>query len=134
MRRLLFALFLSISLAGCASTGVKITDDQISQFKEGETTSQEVIARLGRPTTTMRNPDGTTMLMYVYAEARTRASTFIPIVGMFAGGVDSRSNSVVLTFDQQGILQNTSSSSSEYGTASGIAVDAGGPVQDQPRK
>lgn len=124
----------ALALSACASSGVRVTDDQLSQFQEGQTTKQEVIAALGQPTTTMRNADGTTMIMYTYAEARTRGSTFIPIVGAFTGGVDTRSSNVVLTFDQQGVLQNTSSSSSQYGTATGITVDAGGPVPDQPRK
>ncbi len=130
----LSAVLVALLLSACASSGVRVTDDQMSQFKEGQTTKQEVIAALGQPTTTMRNSDGTTMVMYTYSEARTRGSTFIPIVGAFAGGVDTRSSNVVLTFDQRGVLQSTSSSSSQYGTATGIAVDGGGPVTDQPRK
>src|SRR5690554_6309650 len=105
------AIAAALILAGCASSGVRVTDDQMSQFKEGQTTKQDVIAALGQPTTTMRNSDGTTMVMYTYSEARTRGSTFIPIVGAFAGGVDTRSSNVVLTFDQRGVLQSTSSSS-----------------------
>lgn len=128
------AIAVALVLAGCASSGVRVTDEQMSQFKEGQTTQQDVITALGQPTTTMRNADGTTVLMYTYAEARTRGSTFIPIVGAFVGGVDTRSNNVMLTFDQQGVLQSTSSSSSQYGTATGIAVDGGAPVTDQPRK
>lgn len=130
----LAAIVVALTLAGCASSGVRITDEQMSQFKEGQTTQQDVITALGQPTTTMRNADGTTVLMYTYAEARTRGSTFIPIVGAFVGGVDTRSNNVMLTFDQQGVLKTTSSSSSQYGTATGIAVDGGAPVADQPRK
>lgn len=124
----------ALMLTACASSGVRVTDEQMSQFKEGQTTQQDVITALGQPTTTMRNADGTTVLMYTYAEARTRGSTFIPIVGAFVGGVDTRSNNVMLTFDQQGVLKTTSSSSSQYGTATGIAVDGGAPVTDQPRK
>jgi len=124
----------ALMLTACASSGVRVTDEQMAQFHEGQTTKQEVIAALGQPTTTMRNADGTTVLMYTYAEARTRGSTFIPIVGAFVGGVDTRSNNVMLTFDQQGVLKTTSSSSSQYGTATGIAVDGGAPVTDQPRK
>ena len=130
----LAAIAAALTLAACASSGVRITDEQMSQFKEGQTTQQDVITALGQPTTTMRNADGTTVLMYTYAEARTRGSTFIPIVGAFVGGVDTRSNNVMLTFDQQGVLKTTSSSSSQYGTATGIAVDGGAPVTDQPRK
>ncbi|WP_322997957.1 outer membrane protein assembly factor BamE domain-containing protein [Castellaniella sp.] len=132
--KLLTALISTFILSACAATGVKVTDDQLSQFHEGQTTKQEVIAALGQPTTTMRNADGTTMVMYTYSEARTRASTFIPIVGAFAGGVDSRASTAVLTFDQNGVLKSTSTSASQYGTATGIAVDGGAPVTDQPRK
>src|SRR5690606_14654630 len=77
----------ALMLTACASSGVRVTDEQMSQFKEGQTTQQDVITALGQPTTTMRNADGTTVLMYTYAEARTRGSTFIPIVGAFVGGV-----------------------------------------------
>ena len=128
------SLLCAALVAGCAASGVKVTDDQLSQFHEGQSTKQQVIAALGQPTMTMRNADGTTMVMYTYSEARTRASTFIPIVGAFAGGVDSRASTAVLTFDQDGVLKNTSSSSSQYGTATGIAVDGGDPITDQPRK
>lgn len=128
------AALAALVLTACASSGVRVTDEQMAQFHEGQTTKQEVIAALGQPTMTTKNMDGTTTLMYSYFESRVRGSTFIPIVGAFAGGADSRSNSVVLTFDQQDVLKSTSSSSSQYGTAAGIAVDAGGPVTDQPRK
>lgn len=121
-------------LAGCASSGVQVTDDQLAQFHEGQTTRQEVIAVLGQPTMTMRNADGTTTLMYTYAEARTRPTTFVPIVGLFAGGVDTRSSNVMMMFGKDGILTTYSSSAGQTGTAAGVAVDAGGPVPDQPRK
>lgn len=134
MKKQIIAIALVALLAGCASSGVRVTDDQISQFKEGQTTQQEVITALGAPTSRMRNSDGTTILMYTYAEARTRGATFIPIVGMFAGGVDTRYSSVSMTFDKDGVLENHTTFGGETGTATGIAVDAGGPVLDQPRK
>lgn len=128
------AVFLVALLVGCASSGVRVTDSQMSQFVEGKTTQQEVVAALGEPTGVTRNFDGTTTLIYTYAEARTRATTFIPIVGLFAGGVDTRSNSVAMSFDKAGVLTTYSSSASQTGTATGIAVDGGDPVKDQPRK
>ncbi|WP_298016678.1 hypothetical protein [uncultured Castellaniella sp.] len=128
------ALAAALALAGCASSGVKVSDDQLSQFHEGQTTKQEVIAALGQPTTTMRNMDGTTTLMYSYVESRARPSTFIPIVGAFVGGADTRSNMVMMMFDHQDILSRYTSSSSQTGTSTGLATDAGGPVADQPRK
>lgn len=130
----LVVLVASLLLAGCASSGVRVTDAQLSQFHAGQTTEQQVIATLGTPTMQMHNSDGTSTLMYTYAEARARPSSFIPVVGIFAGGVDSHSNSAMLTFDKNGVLQRYSTSQGENGTAAGIAVDGGAPVADQPRK
>lgn len=134
MKKSLSVALAAVFLSACAATGVKVTDDQVSQFKEGETTRSEVVAALGSPTSTMRHSDGTSTLIYTYAESRTRASTFVPVVGIFAGGVDMRSSQVILDFDENGILVGSTSSEDEFGTASGIAVDAGDPVLDQPRK
>ncbi|OZI21743.1 hypothetical protein CAL18_12530 [Bordetella genomosp. 7] len=123
-----------IGLSGCAATGVQVKQGQLDQFKQGETTRQEVVAALGKPTTQMRNSDGTTTLLYTYAESRTRPETFIPFVGAFVGGVDTNSSHVTLTFDQAGKLLSYSSSESEMGTGMGMAAGQVEAVQNQPRK
>lgn len=134
MRATPAAIILAATLTACASSGVRVTDDQMSQFREGQTTRQEVITALGSPTMNVRNADGTSALIYSYFEARTRGSTFIPIVGAFVGGADTRQNTVTINFDRDGVMQSYSSTSGETGTATGIATDTGGPVLDQPRK
>jgi len=123
-----------IGLSGCAATGVQVKQGQLDQFKQGETTRQEVVAALGKPTTQMRNSDGTTTLLYTYAEYRTRPQTFIPFVGAFVGGTDTNSSHVTLTFDQAGKLLSYSSSESEMGTGMGMAAGQVEAVQNQPRK
>jgi hypothetical protein len=45
-------------LVGCAATGAKVTEDQLLQFQKGSTTLDQVVAKLGRPTTTMLMPNG----------------------------------------------------------------------------
>lgn len=122
-------------LFGCAASGVKVTDEQIAHFKEGVTTEKDVIASLGAPTMRSRLPDGSVMMMYMYSEYSTRASTFIPIVGAFVGGADYKSNSVTMTFGQDGKLKSTSSSQTSSGTASGAASGLTSPVDtQQPRR
>lgn len=134
MKKLVFAL--AIAVAGCAATGVQVTDEQMSEFTPGETIKAEVVEKLGQPTSQTRLSDGTTVLTYTYAEYRTRPETFIPYVGMFVGGGDTRSNHVTLTFDSNDVLADYSSSSSELGTATGVAPTSTPiePVADQPRK
>jgi len=108
-------------LLGCAASGVKVTDAQLAQLRPKQTTLADAERALGQPTTRMRMGDGTTMLHYVYAEASVRAASFIPVVGMVAGGTDVRSNSVMLRFDQAGLLVDVTSSNSQIGSGYGLS-------------
>ena len=122
-------------LAGCAATGVMVTDDQIAQFKTGESTEPQVIAALGQPSMRMRLADSSTMLVYTYSQYSTRPATFIPIVGAFAGGSDYKTNSVTLMFDTTGKLKSTTSSQSAGGVGMGASSGLTAPVDtQQPRK
>jgi len=71
-----------------------------------------------------RMADGSVLVVYHYAESSVRAASFIPIVGMFAGGADVRANAVSLTFGPDGKLKNTTATSSEYGTGHGVSAGA----------
>ena len=96
-----------------------VSDAQVAAFKPGETTEAQVAALLGQPNMRTRLPDGTVMVIYSYAEYSTRPATFIPIVGAFVGGADTRSSAVTLRFDKDGKLIDTSSSSTTFGTGMG---------------
>jgi len=134
MRIHYLVLATALLLSGCASTGVQVKQNQLESFKQGETTQQAVIAALGKPTTQMRNSDGTSTLLYTYSEYRTRPQTFIPYLGMLVGGADSRSSNVSLTFDSAGKLLHYSTSESETGSGIGFAAGDVQGVPDQPRK
>lgn len=133
--RTLAVIALSAVLVACAAGGVKVTDDQLTSFKAGETTKAQVIAAIGAPTMQMRLADGTSMVIYSYYEAKVRPATFIPIVGAFAGGSDSSSNTATLRFDANDRLIDTTSSSSAIGSGTGLSA---GQIQtttaEQPRK
>lgn len=111
-----------LCVAGCAATGVKITADQLQELRKGETTLQQVESRLGPPTTRTVAADGTISLMYIYAESRVRAATFVPIVGVFAGGADTRSNMAMLRFGADRKLIDYTTSESAYGTGTGVSA------------
>jgi hypothetical protein len=128
------ALTIVTTLAACAATGVKVTEDQLSSLKTGSSTEAEVVGKLGSPTTRLRMADGSVMLQYVYAEATVRPATFIPVVGLFAGGSDSRSNVVTLRFGADGKLIDTTSASSTYGTGTGLSAGQVAPATEQPKQ
>ncbi|MDD2728343.1 hypothetical protein [Malikia sp.] len=122
-------------LAGCAAAGVKVTDQQLSVLKPGESTEAHAAQVLGKPTVRTRMGDGTTMLTYSYYETKVRPETFIPFAGAFIGGSDSRSTVVTLNFDQEGKLLRTSSTESTFGSGMGIAAGAVSQVPtEQPKQ
>lgn len=91
--------FILIALAACMSSGVRVDPSRLADLRKGETTAEQVMVLLGRPTSILSKSDGTRMLTYSYSEARADAASYIPIIGAFAGGVDGRHSMVLLRFD-----------------------------------
>lgn len=115
------------------STGVEVRPDQTADFRNGVTTRQEVVARLGNPTTQATLPDGSTMLVYAFSAAQARPASFIPIVGAFAGGADARSSMVSFQFAPDGLLKSSSSTSSQSGSQLGTTTTSQPMQTAQPR-
>ena len=110
----------AVSLAGCISSGTEVTATQASQFKVGATTEQQVIAALGQPEQTATNTDGTKVDTYLHTSAHATAATYVPIVGLFAGGAKGTTRSVTFTFNAKGVLKSESSSSSQENVHTGL--------------
>lgn len=122
-----------VLMAGCASTGVQVDPSRVQSFERGVTTRGQIEAALGRPTMVQTMQDGKTTLTYTYANAQVRPATFIPIVGLFAGGSDVRADSVSIFLDAQGRYEANQSTTSEYGTGMGVAAGQAQPRLDQPK-
>ncbi|MCA1977635.1 MAG: hypothetical protein LDL19_00205 [Thiobacillus sp.] len=120
-------------IAGCASSGVKVDQSKVSAFERGVTTRAQIETALGRPTSAMVMRDGKTVLTYTFANAQVRPESFIPIVGMFAGGTDVRAESVTVYLDEHGLYDGADSVASEFGAATGLAAGKPQPRLDQPR-
>ena len=121
-------------LTGCVSAGVKVDENNLAAFEKGKTTYSEVITGLGQPTTNTMLPDGRRMLMYSWVEARARPENFIPLVGPFVGGADSRSSNVIIWIGTDGKLESYSASQSQYGIGRGLEAGPDpGQVPAQPR-
>ncbi len=109
------------SIMGCVSSGTKVTQQQISAFEVGKTTEAQVIAALGPPNGTATATDGTKSDVYMHVAAHATAATYIPIVGAFAGGAKSTTDSVTFNFDAHGMLKSSSSSSGQNTVNTGLA-------------
>jgi len=116
------ALLLSVALIGCVSSGTQVKDTALSQFRKGQTTEADVVKALGPPQSTMTSSGGGRVISYVGMHAQTKAATFVPIVGLFAGGASSHVSVVTFTFDRDGKLTDYMSQQSEAGARSGFGA------------
>jgi hypothetical protein len=113
---------------------VRVDESNLTSFEKGKTTYPEVLNRLGQPTSNTLLPDGRRMLMYSWVAARARPENFIPLVGPFVGGADSRSSNVIIWIGTDGKLESYSASQSQYGMGRGLEAGSDpGRVPDQPR-
>jgi outer membrane protein assembly factor BamE (lipoprotein component of BamABCDE complex) len=107
MKKMILSL-LCLMIVGCYSMGNKqiMDSSKTSQIQEGKTTKEEVRGSLGEPNHAQPMPNGEEMWMYTYSQSTTRPTTFIPLVGLFAGGMDTKSKSINLLFDANGVLKS----------------------------
>ncbi len=119
-------VMIGLALSACASAGVRVSEQEAESFVVGKSTYNDVVAKLGDPTTTTVNADGTRVAEYSYTAIQERPESFIPYIGGLIGGADAKSNSVIFTFDKRNLLLSTTSSQSQQGM--GQNLSAGTPI------
>ena len=132
--KLLVGAMTVLLLCGCMASGVIVNEQQVQQFKRGETTEGQIIAVLGQPTS-RSNMNGRRSISYSGVQAQTRPASFIPYIGGLVGGSDVRHSSYTFSFDANGKLADIVSTEGAMGTGTGFA--AGGSMQQteaQPRQ
>jgi outer membrane protein assembly factor BamE (lipoprotein component of BamABCDE complex) len=92
------------ALTACTSVGTQVEQADVDHFQKGTATPAEIVAKLGAPQETGHKDNGDTTLSYVYMKGTPKAATFIPVVGLFAGGADMHSTRVTFEFDPSGHL------------------------------
>lgn len=85
MRNTLAAIFMALVVAACASSGKKITQGQVDQIVQGQTTHSELISIMGTPMAEQYNSDGSRVLTWAYA-----------YVGFAGIGTETQGLSVIL--------------------------------------
>lgn len=112
----------ALLLAGCGNGeyGHTIDQSQVQQFKDGVSTYDQVVGAMGPPAAVNQMADGSKIVVYSHTKMSVRGATYIPVVGIFAGGTDTSQQSVAFTFDQSGILKNYQTMSSVACSGTGV--------------
>lgn len=119
-KKMFLALAL-VALAGCASSGTQVTEQQTTQFQKGQTTRSEVIAKLGQPQASTKMDDGTRVDVYSYVHAAANAASYIPVVGLFAGGAHSTTNTATFTYGKNDVLEKIDTTTASADVHTGLA-------------
>lgn len=130
MRKNILAICLSLMLAGCAASGVQVSEEQAQSFQIGRATYADVVATLGPPTIVSTQSNGNRIAIYSYAAVQSRPQNFIPYIGPLVSGYDTKSSAVSFTFDGRGVLANMTSTQTGIGTGANLAA---GSVQPAPQ-
>jgi hypothetical protein len=87
------------------------------QFKPGQTTYDDVVAVLGRPASTTLDSTGSLIISYVSIKSHIKVASFIPVVGLFAGGAQGSTDIAVFVFgaDHRLVRFSTTGSSVDCG-------------------
>ena len=117
MRATVIAAMLALTLGGCATSGTKINDAQMATIEKGKTTYDELVARLGTPTTLTALEDGSRVATYAYAKGNSAA--LVPVVGLFAGGFKVDGITRTFIFDQSGVLKDYSTTTTHIDPKNG---------------
>ena len=90
-----------------------VTEQQAAQFEKGAATRSQVIAKLGQPNASTVMNDGTRIDVYMHIHAAANAASYVPVVGLMAGGASSSSNSATFIDGPDGVLKSTSATSGQ---------------------
>ena len=109
--KLLPLILLCLAVSACASSGNKqITDTgAVAKIEEGKSTKADVRALVGEPTKVNFRENNTEVWEYVYTRGQVRPATFVPVVGWFAGGMDTTGSTLTILFNNNGIVQKVGS-------------------------
>ena len=119
---IILPIILAALLCGCVSYGRKIDQAKVEQIRTGETTRAQVLQLIGSPDQITSTGTGVLLFQYAFVRATPKASTFIPVVGAFAGGANVQNEMVMVTFTNNIVSAITSTcGGNEMGTGANAA-------------
>lgn len=118
MKKIIYCLILISILGGCASAGNdKIrteTNESVSKnVIKGVTTKDQIKALYGEPGAVSLTDGGNEVWHYAYVYSKANAASYIPVVGLFAGGAHVSKNEIIFIIDKNNVIQNYTVHASE---------------------
>lgn len=120
-----------VSLSGCVASfkqGQQFDDRSVKHIRNDKTTRAEVVQMFGQPPSRSSTGGGKETWVYHYSEAKGHATaiTYVPIVGLFAGGGKGTSNLQTLTIQFTGDVVSacTYGKTSYSGTTSAMGLSS----------
>jgi len=95
---LLMTLAAGLSACG-ASAGREVDKSKVATYQKGVTPCSQIRTDLGPPLETATDVDGSKQLTYGKTETTLNGATFVPIVGIFAGGAETNYDFVQIKCD-----------------------------------
>lgn len=96
MKTTLALLSASLLLCGCASVGNNYDSRKVADIQPGKTSEADLVKMFGAPEQQGINSSGQTTMQWIYTEATAKGASFIPVVGLFAGGANTKSKSLAV--------------------------------------
>ena len=122
------AMFLSaLLIAGCSSVGQKVDQSAVSKIQKGVSTKEDVRHLIGNPNNVTTTSDGSEVWSYTFMHTQVKGTTFIPIVGAFAGGADTQHQDTTVTF-RDGVVTQYSTSYGGTDVTQGMSAGGGAKV------
>lgn len=102
-RQLVAISMVCIGLGACATVNKPIDPNAAQGIEKGVTTEQELVAKVGRnPDNASLMADGRKMVTWIYVRSQADGAMFIPFIGPFIGGVDTKTTQLQAIINQQG--------------------------------
>lgn len=120
---ILLTLFFMSGCLAATSGNPKVTSNEVSAFKVGETTEDEVIAKLGKPQSRSSDSSGSTVLYYHYSKASGGLAGAIPYVGLFLDRSDHSWTNADFHFGPDGFLKNVITGSGNESTSGPLSIN-----------
>lgn len=131
MRTKLGASALLLSAAMILTTGcaVKTGNDKLGDIERGQleqgivkqkTTKNEVRSMLGEPDKTDFDNNGHEKWTYTHIRKSSKAVNFVPVVNWFVAGTNDTTKTLVILFEDSGVVKNYIASTADGETKGGL--------------
>lgn len=125
MKKIAFAVIVSLTLAGCASSGNQQLKNESetsvqAKIQEGKTTKAEIKSYFGSPDQVSYTDGGNEIWKYSFAKVKINGTTFIPFYGLFHNGTNGTKKELTILFKDDKVQKYTMAESA-INTKSGWA-------------